>query len=201
MNVAIPIILALAVVACTSPSASLTSEETSRLVRYALTASSLAGRSNQQIIAHIVDRTGWSEDDVRSRLRRIKGRIDRDPDSLTAESVGVIVATADALRVRDAVVDGLCSPLVDEGDAPALTTCTARQRFEGMRLCRVSNGAHVAFGAIMPLTSWQSVRVRDAVAALSPAPQVTVVRDSTLAAYNAALAANVPPLRRCNEGE
>lgn len=181
--------------------ADLTDEQRARLVRYGLTASKLAGRTTQQIVDHIVSRTSWDEPTVRAHLRRVRGSIDRDADSLVAEPVGVIVATVDAARVRTAIVAGLCSPLADEADVAALAACEARQTFTGMRLCRVSNGAHVGFGVIIPLTSWQSSRARQAVLDLTPAPTMAVVRDATIATFNAALTSFVPSLRRCGEGE
>ena len=172
-----------------------------RVVKYGLAATQLAGMSSSHVVDFIEAKTGADRQDIIDRLNKIRGRLDRDGDSLVAERVGVIVANADAVRVRDAIVAGLCKPLADEGDAVALAACQSRQTASGVRLCRVSNGAQVAYGTRIPLTSWRVVDVRAELLALAPAPNVVVVRDDTQAKWNDALANNVPALRVCNDGE
>lgn len=174
-----------------------------RVVKYGLAATDLAGLSPSHVVDFIEAKTGAPREEIVDRLRKIKGRLDRDPDSLVAERVGIIVANADAVRVRDAIVAGLCKPLADEGDAVALAACQSRQApSTGMRLCRVSNGAFVAVGSRMALTAWRVADVRAALLALAPNPNMAIIRnDDGQAAWDAALASNVPPLRQCNEGE
>lgn len=182
--------------------ASLTEPQRVRVVHYAMTAHELAGMTGAHIVNFIADKAGAPVEKVRDKLKELRGRHGRDTDSLRKERAALIVANADAARVGAAFVAGLCRPLIDEGDAVALTACQSRQAGSFThRLCRVSNGAFVAVGTRLSLTDWQSANIRASVQALAPAPNVVVVRNDTQAKWDAALASNVPPLRSCNEGE
>jgi hypothetical protein len=174
-----------------------------RVVHYGMGIRELTGLPDSHAVDFITQRTGAPREQVVDRLRKIKGRTERDPDSLVEERVGLVVAIADGPRVDAAIVSGLCKPFVDEGDAVALAACQSRQAGSmAHRLCRVSNGAFVGLGARMALTSWRVVDVRAELLALAPAPNMVIVRnDDGQAAWEAALAGNVPPLRSCNEGE
>jgi hypothetical protein len=182
--------------------ANLTEPQRVRVVHYGMTAVGAAGMTGAHVVDFISTKTGVDVDKVRDKLKELRGRLGRDPDSLRKEAVGLIVANADAARVDAAFVAGLCKPLADEGDAVALAACQSRQAGSfAHRLCRVSNGAFVAVGTRLSLTDWQSTNIRAEITALNPAPNGIVIRDDTQAAWDAALAANVPPLRTCNEGE
>lgn len=182
--------------------ANLTEPQRVRVVHYAMTANELAGMTGAHISAFIADKAGAPVEKVRDKLKELRGRLGRDPDSLRKEAAGLIVANVDAARVDAAFIAGLCKPLADEGDAVALAACQSRQAGSfGHRLCRVSNGAFVAVGTRLSLTDWQSANIRASVQALAPAPNIVVVRNDTQAKWDDALANNVPPLRQCNEGE
>ena len=182
--------------------ANLTEPQRVRVVHYGMTAVEAAGMTANHVVNFITDKTGAPRADVVDRLQKLRGRLNRDADSLRAERVGLVVANADAARVDAAFISGLCKPLADEGDAVALAACQSRQAGSfAHRLCRVSNGAFVAVGTRLPLTDWQSANIRAEIVALNPAPNIVVVRNETQAKWDAALAANVPPLRTCEEGE
>ena len=182
--------------------ASLTEQQRVRVVHYAMTANELAGMTGAHVVTFIADRAGAPVEKVRDKLKQLRGRIGRDPDSLRKEAAALIVANVVAVRVDAAVIAGLCKPLADEGDAVALAACQSRQAGSFThRLCRVSNGAFVAVGTRLSLTDWQSANIRASVQALAPAPNVIVVRNDTQAKWDDALANNAPPLRQCNEGE
>lgn len=182
--------------------ADLTEPQRVRVVHYGITAVEAAGMTGAHVVNFIANKTGADIEKVRERLKRLRGRLDRDTDSLRKERVGALVANADAARVDAALITGLCKPLADEGDAVALAACQSRQSGSfAHRLCRVSNGAFVALGTRLSLTDWQSANIRAEIQALNPAPNIVVVRNETQATWSAALANNVPPLRTCNEGE
>lgn len=175
-----------------------------RVVHYGMGIRELTGLPDSHAVDFITQRTGAPREQVVDRLRKIKGRTERDPDSLVSESVGLIVAVADGPRVDAAIVSGLCKPFVDEGDAVALAACQSRQAGSmAHRLCRVSNGTFVGVGARMALTSWRSVEIRSAIQALDPplSREPIVIRNDDQAKWESVLANHVPPLRSCNEGE
>jgi hypothetical protein len=182
--------------------ANLTEPQRTRVVHYGMTAVEAAGMTGAHVVNFIANKAGAPVDKVRDKLKELRGRLNRDADSLRKERVGLIVANADAARVDAAFISGLCKPLADEGDAVALAACQSRQAGSfSHRLCRVSNGAFVAVGTRLSLTDWQSANIRAEIVALNPAPNIVVVRNDTQAKWDAALAGNVPPLRACNEGE
>jgi hypothetical protein len=182
--------------------ANLTEPQRVRVVHYGMTAVEAAGMTGAHVVDFITDKTGADRAVVVAKLQQLKGRLGRDTDSLRKERVGLIVANADSARVDAAFLAGLCKPLADEGDAVALAACQSRQAGSfSHRLCRVSNGAFVAVGTRLSLTDWQSANIRAEITALNPAPNGIVIRNDTQASWDAALAANVPPLRTCEEGE
>jgi hypothetical protein len=182
--------------------ANLTEPQRVRVVHYGMTATEAAGMTGAHVVNFIANKAGAPAEKVRDKLKELRGRLNRDPDSLRKEAVGLVVANADAVRVDAAFITGLCKPLSDEGDAVALAACQSRQAGSfAHRLCRVSNGAFVAVGTRLSLTDWQSTNIRAEITALNPAPNGIVIRDDTQAKWDEALAANVPPLRACEEGE
>jgi hypothetical protein len=184
--------------------ANLTEPQRTRVVHYGMTAVELAGMTGAHVVNFIANKAGAPVEKVRDKLKELRGRLGRDPDSLRKERAALIVANADATRVDAAFIAGLCKPLADEGDDVALAACQSRQAGSfAHRLCRVSNGNFVAVGTRLPLTEWQSANIRGQIQALNPAPTIIVIRDDTQQKWDDTLAnpgQGLPPLRTCNEG-
>lgn len=149
-----------------------------RIVRYALAAHE-SGVAPGQIVNRIVNRTGADRGEVIALLKRVRGRLNRDADSLRVERVGVIAANADVAAVNAVIADGYCYPLSDEGDAAGYAACLAREANSlAERFCRITNGADVARGARFSVTADQRAHMLAALAALPGAPNVARIRNA-----------------------
>lgn len=195
------ILLALLLSSCAAqpPTATVIDGPTkARIVRYAIAAHE-NGTPPAQIVNRIVTRTDADRDEVIALLKRVRGRLNREPDSLRVERVGVIAANADAAAVNAVIADGYCYPLNDEGDAAGYTACLAREADSlTERFCRITNGADVARGARFAVTADQRAHMLAAINALPEAPRIEKVRnaDDGTAYLDAATAKGV---QRCAE--
>lgn len=198
------ILLALLLSSCAAqpPTATVINGPTkARIIRYALAARE-NGTPPAQIVNRIVTRTGADRDEVIALLKRVRGRLNRDADSLRVERVGVIAANADVAAVNAVIADGYCYPLSDEGDAAGYAACLAREANSlAERFCRITNGVDVARGARFSVTADQRAHMLAALAALPEAPNLARIRNAdegtayldTAAARGVERCAETPP--------
>lgn len=126
------------------------------------------------VVAALVSR-GVDEEVARDLVREVRADHHRATvDSTATERILIAVPAAQEAAANADAARLLCGPDVDGGD-PAHDDCIAAEsKTFSLRLCRISNGAHVATtsGGIS-LTPNQWARVRDE---RDPAISYTVVR-------------------------